>query len=324
MTSKKILNTRIVLSFFSIFLLIILLIFPIISLSGAKNGLLLWFNIIMPTLLPFIIVSNLMIQLNLTSKITTIFHPFFKVLFGTTREGSYPIVVGMISGLPVGAKACNDLVTSNRITKAEGQFLLTFCNNISPMFLLSYVAISTLHIPNMKYSLLIILYLSSLFTALLYKIINRFTHPERIQFYNTKQCNITCHKSTVSFRTFDEAIMSGFEVLAKVGGYIILFSILSEVILSVIDTNSISQIVAVSLCELTNGVNILGASTLPLSTKIALIVSISTFGGFSSIAQTKSVIDESGLSIRIYTRYKMIQSIIAYGLIQLLLMTSGY
>ena len=112
----------------------------------------------------------------------------------------------------------------------------------------------------------------------------------------------------LSFTVVDDAIMNGFDVLTRVGGYIILFSILSNVIISIAPENNIFSYLTVGILEITNGVNAIGASTFDVNIKIALILSLTSFGGFSSIAQTKSVIDDSGLSIKNYTFYKLINA----------------
>ena len=50
---------------FSVILLFfIMLSFPQEVFNGASEGLLLWFQIVLPTLLPFIIISNVLIQTN--------------------------------------------------------------------------------------------------------------------------------------------------------------------------------------------------------------------------------------------------------------------
>lgn len=44
--------------FVPILFLILLLSFPALAVEGAANGLLLWFNVILPTLAPFIICTQ--------------------------------------------------------------------------------------------------------------------------------------------------------------------------------------------------------------------------------------------------------------------------
>ena len=51
--------------------------------------------------------------------------------------------------LPVGAKSCSDLTDKGKISSAEGEYLLSFCKNVSPAFLTGYVAVQSLKQPEM-------------------------------------------------------------------------------------------------------------------------------------------------------------------------------
>ncbi len=322
MTQKKFSSVRFLVSIATITMMLILLIFPKASIKGAENGILLWFNIIVPTLLPFIIVSNLIINLKLTTYIAKLFYPILHRLFAVTRNGCYVIIIGLLTGFPVGAKACSDLVKNKMLSKEEGQYLLTFCNNASPMFIISYISIFTLKLPGNQYQILGIIYASAILTAILYRILHRvnnncFIAPDNIAATE----NITLKAADlprkfapkeppkrITFAIVDCAIMDGFDVITKVGGYIVLFSILSNVILTNLPMSSIYSLLSVGILEITNGINVIGSSSLTFATKIALILSITSFGGISSIAQTKSVIDQSGLSIRRYILYKALNA----------------
>lgn len=313
---KTLFGIRQIISFSTITLLIILLCFPSSSLVGAEKGVMLWFNVICPTLLPFVIVSRLIINLNLTSSITKLFYPLFHRIFAVSRHGCYVAIIGLLTGLPVGAKSCADLVKNGLITKKEGQYLLTFCNNASPMFIISYVGITTLHLPGSKYIFLLLIYSAAFLTSFSYRLLHRERKQPKTAVHEYKEDALLCamelgessSANRLSFTVVDDAIMNGFDVLTRVGGYIILFSILSNVIISIAPENNIFSYLTVGILEITNGVNAIGASTFDVNIKIALILSLTSFGGFSSIAQTKSVIDDSGLSIKNYTFYKLINA----------------
>ena len=123
---------------FSVILLFfIMLSFPQEVFDGASEGLLLWFQIVLPTLLPFIIISNILIQTNSISLLSHIFGPAFQKIFRISTDGSFVVLAGFLCGYPMGAKVTSDLILAGRITKSEGSYLLSFCNNTSPMFIIS-------------------------------------------------------------------------------------------------------------------------------------------------------------------------------------------
>lgn len=291
---------------------IAMLLFPIPTLNGASNGLLLWFQTILPTLLPFIMISNMMIQLNITDYICKLFRPIFTKFFGISTAGCYPVLIGFISGFPMGAKASADMVSLKKITLKEGQFLISLCNNASIMFITSYIAVNSLNQPSLRYVILFILYLSAILSAFLGRWFFHLkdTSAVKLPEVSRKKLSFRFHDS------IDTSIMDGFEVITKVGGYIILFSILGQMILSVGMNHSslfyYFKLFAVGILEITSGTHIIGSSLLPFPLKFILICTIIAFGGLSSLAQTYSVIAESGLSIKIYLKTKIMNAVIAF------------
>jgi len=153
-----------------LFFFILMFLFPYASYKGASSGLMLWFINVLPTLLPFIIVSNIIIRINIAGKISELLYPVIGRLFKVSPNGCYPILIGFLSGLPMGAKAVADLTTDNKISQKESHFLLSMCNNTSPIFIMSYIAINQLKMPKMRVPLFMIIYGSSILSAIIYRI----------------------------------------------------------------------------------------------------------------------------------------------------------
>lgn len=91
------------------------LLFPQAVSDSAKEGLLMWFQIVLPSLLPFSIVSSVIMGLGLTERITGVVAPVLQRVFGITRSGCYAVVVGMLSGYPLGAATTAELYRGQRI-----------------------------------------------------------------------------------------------------------------------------------------------------------------------------------------------------------------
>lgn len=296
--------------------LIVMFLFPYAAFQGASSGLLLWFNTVMPSLLPFIIISNLMIRMNITKYISKVFYPIFHRIFRVSAEGCYPILIGFLSGIPMGAKTTADLLTENKINEQEGHFLLTMCNNASPMFIMSYIAITQLKVPRIKYSLFVILYSSAILSALLYRMIWQRHNRKYLTMQNVELS--TTFKKPIQapvrlrFEIIDKAIMNGFEVVTKIGGYIILFSILAQILYTIGPKTGYVKPVLMSIFEITFGINQICNTDMELKMKIVLVASLTSFGGLSGIAQTKSVIGETRLSMKSYFIAKSINAVITF------------
>ncbi len=296
--------------------LAIILIFPTSSYQGAKKGLLLWFNTVLPTLLPFIIVSNLIIGLQITKPLSKLLYPFFHFLFGISKGGCYPVLMGFLSGIPVGAKSVADLVNQGSIDEDEGQYLLGFCNNASPMFIMSYIAISQLKLPGIRFTLLLIIYISGIISAFLYFRLltgrnNRSNAVSIMEFSQNSMRNYNSESPKFDFALLDSAIMNGFEIITKVGGYIILFSIPVQII-SGLGNDNYFKLLLIGILEITTGINKISQSSLDMGTKIAFITMLTAFGGLSGVAQTKSVINSTRLSIVTYIKSKIMHMVIAF------------
>ena len=212
-------------------------------------------------------------------------------------------------------------------TKDEAMFLSIMCNNASPMFVIGYIVLSELQVKHIELPMIIILYSSAIISACIFRSYNtRFKYKLAAQKLKLSyslgtvnaqsldssepELDLNTRRTRFDFSVIDSSIMSGFEVITKVGGYIILFSILTEIILSIPVIPSLLKYLLVGICEITTGINTYACSTLPEQIKIILILSITSFGGLSGLAQTKSVFGESGLSIRTYSKAKLLSMLI--------------
>ncbi len=281
----------------SIFFFILMLCFPKETLSGATDGLLLWFQIILPTLLPYFILTNLLIQTNSIVYISRIFGPVFQKIFRVSSDGSFAILAGFLCGYPIGAKVTADLVRSNRISKFEGNYLLSFCNNTSPAFISGYLVLQNLKMDRLLLPTMLILYLSPILCSFLFR---RF-YPCDANNHQTKTPNASL---SFSFEMFDHSILNAFENITKVGGYIMLFSIL----LSLGKTLPYADFLAV--LEVTNGIPMCLHSIATGEYAYVATLALTSFGGICAIAQTKAMLTGTNLSILFYTIEKLITAMV--------------
>lgn len=293
---KKTIYTIVILS---IFLFIFL--YPSESVGAAKSGLLLWFNVIIPNLLPFMILSNLIISLNAASYITFLFAPILKLLLGISKEGSYAVITGFLCGYPMGAKITADLVSNKQISRNEGIYLLSFCNNVSPIFIINYIVNETLQSQSLLGPVFVILYLSPILCAFILKFIYH-----KNSFDISDKRNSSINDATIDFKLIDSAIMNGFEAITKLGGYIILFALISQMLIHIPISNTYLKYWLISLTEITNGVSIVSHSTLSFSKRFLIVLSSVSFGGISCVAQTQSMIKNSNLPIGRYILSKLL------------------
>lgn len=120
-------------------LFFLMLAYPAESLYYAFTGLILWFQKMIPTLFPFMILSGIMIRMNLTEYFSMLLTPLFRPLFHVNGNGAYCIILGFLCGFPMGAKVIADLYEREKLSQEEASRLLAFCNNIGPIYMISFV-----------------------------------------------------------------------------------------------------------------------------------------------------------------------------------------
>ena len=290
-----------------------LLAFPSAALSGAKNGLLLWFNQVLPSLLPFLILSTLFLSTGLSDSIATRLAPVLSPIFRCSPSGCYAVIIGLLAGLPVGAKTVAALVQSGKITKKEGEYLLPLCNNPSPLFLLGFISVSVMERPDLRYVVFFIVTASSVLAAMLLRPRTQTGHtPQALRSFTAVSSRTPSPNTsfTFSFLLLDAAIEQAFSVLTKVGGYIILFSVFASFLANLPLPAPILSCVG-SVLEITSGCAALAALSLPSSLFLSLVTGFVTFGGLSAAAQTKSVLAGTALPFAHYLFTKAIAGLLA-------------
>ncbi|MEI3206150.1 MAG: nucleoside recognition domain-containing protein [Lachnospiraceae bacterium] len=112
------------LAFLLLGILVFLLLFPEAALFASRRGLDLWFGTLVPTLLPFLILSGFLIHSGLVQIPAALLAPVFGRLFGISPLGSYACFTGFLCGCPMGAKVLADLTRNGRIAPEEASYLL--------------------------------------------------------------------------------------------------------------------------------------------------------------------------------------------------------
>ena len=286
-------------------LLLYMLLFPKKVLADSLAGLDLWFHTVLPSLLPFMILSNVLIGANVVSQLMRPFSGFFRHALGLSPEGGYAWLAGLFCGFRMGARLTGDMSRQHRISREEAVYLLTFANQSSPMFLSTYVVLHGLGDSTLTLPVFVIFYASAFLTSLVFRIRSRRfglppSKPKKEVPEQTSYGNL-----------LDTSIMNGFEIITGPGGYIILFSILAGIVLQLPAPLRTAAPFLSGLTEITTGIHTISGTTLPLQVKFTAIVCCTAFGGFSTVAQTSCMLNGTGLSIFTYLKGKLVNAAVA-------------
>ena len=295
-------------------LFVFLLSFPKEALAGAREGLGLWLDTLLPTLLPFLILTGLLLHTDGITKIVQPITPFFKVFTGLSGEGAYVFLLGLLCGYPMGAKLTSDLYYAGKISRQEAEYLLTFCSNPSPAFLATYVGQICLEGKVPAGFLAGLLLLSDMICMCLFRIV--FSRKKSTPVFAACKREINAEASPAAI--LDLVIMNSFETMAKLGGYILMFSVISACISHFWCLLPEGKYILLGLIEVTTGVHSLVFSGFAFRQRAILALCMSAFGGLCIMMQTKSVLGKD-LSLRPYAFAKCINTAITAVLAMLLL-----
>lgn len=311
--SKRHFTAAIVLLFF-----LTMLFFPKTVFLGASKGLLLWFQIVLPTLLPYMILINLMLHTPALHLICRMTSPFLCPILHTSYYGTFAVLTGFLCGYPMGAKTLSDLLRLQKISRTEAAYLLSFCNNTSPAFILSYVVIQNLKNATLSVPFLMILILTPLLMSFFFRLFyplsdtyNLSCAPFLESSGHTTLSGQNVQHTSISPETgfFDSCIMNAFESITKIGGYMILFSAGVQ-LLSMLFPDSVPFLIFCSSLEISTGIQLIVSSVSDRTLKILLCGALTSFGGWCCMAQTHSMISGVHLPFLPYTAEKLATALV--------------
>lgn len=283
-----------------------MLLFPKAVFNGANEGLLLWFQIIFPTLFPFLVVTSLLMSTGGLRFVARLFGGPLRRLLRVSHSGAFAVIAGFLCGYPMGAKVTADLLKREMISLKEARYLLSFCNNTSPIFIINFIVWKTFGQEKLLFPTLTILILTPLLLSFPFR--RFYLRGER--FFPEPALKTVSAKSSFHFSDLDACLMDSFEAIVKVGGYIIVFSVLLS-LLNILPVSRHLFLLAAPSLEMTNGILILKENLKDPLICYPAIIGLTSFGGFCSAAQTRCMLDGTGLKVVPYIIEKLAAALAA-------------
>jgi len=122
---------------------------PADVLQSALKGVAVWWDVLFPALLPFLVISELLLGLGVVHMIGTLLDPLMKPLFGVPGSGGFVMAMGFASGYPVASKLTSRLREENLVNRVEGERLISFATTSDPIFLVGAVSVGFFHEPGL-------------------------------------------------------------------------------------------------------------------------------------------------------------------------------
>lgn len=302
---------------FIMFTLIIISILVLINSNIVINSIIystkIFNNKIFPSLFPFFILSELLINYGFIEFSSILFKPLMK-LFKINSNCSFIFVMSMISGFPSSAKYTKDLYDKKYINSLEATKVLTFTHFSNPLFILGFISL----ILNKKIGLyiLIIHYLTNIIIGLIFRKIIKTDINTNNKINNNYQ----------SFsNVLSNSIINGFKTLFLILGTMIVFLTITNLINKYIGLNPLLKGIFNGTLEMTGGINTISNLNISLKLKSTLIGMILSFGGISVHMQIKSIISNTDIKYYPYLVARILHSaltgLIIFNLYDLIIKT---
>ena len=288
--------------------------------EAAKSGVELCFNVLIPSLFPFFVISSLTVELGLADRLGRLAAPLMEPLFHVGGGCAPALILGFIGGYPVGARTVIELYKAKKCSRLEAERMLAFCNNSGPAFIFGVVGAGIFS----SSAVGLLLYLTHLLASLLVGLIFRghggkggITKPERGE---TARAGFPA--------AFVRAVSSSFQSCLGICGFVIFFTVLLKLLFLSGFMDAVSRALGAllgavgldgdwgpmlisGLLELTSGVWSLREVSGSLSASIAMAAFMLGWAGLSVHCQVLSFLNEAGLSAKTYLAGKLLHGLLS-------------
>lgn len=215
-----------------------LVVYPEDGVNAAVGGLKIFWEIVLPSLLPFFVLSEIMLGMGVVHFIGVLLEPLMRPLFNVPGVGAFALSMGLAAGYPMDAVITGKFRRSRMCTKVEGERLLSFTNTADPLFIFGAVAVGMFGRPDLGITLAIAHYIASFTVGIIFK----YYHYDDLPLDEGSQVNN--HKESVFRRAaralfkarredgrpfgrlMGDAVKESMTTLLMIGGFIMLFSVL--------------------------------------------------------------------------------------------------
>lgn len=269
----------------------------------SRDALYMCFELIIPSLFPFFVMSGLLIYSGFGSAVERAARPIMRPLFNVAPAGAAAFAAGLISGFPLGAATAAELYSAGCLSKTEAERLMAFSSNSGPLFIIGTVGAAIYCSPALGVTLYIIHILSSVLVGLIFSRWGLSRHSSPPMRLITREQPLT--------EVFSSALSRAAQSILTVCFAIIFFSALSRAMLDLLPLPPLIYAAASGVCEFSTGV--LGVSGLDISGagKLVMTSFIIGFSGLCVHLQVIAMTSGAGLSHAPYFIGKLLHGGIA-------------
>ncbi len=272
-----------------------LLIFNTISYS-----LNIWINSLIPSLFPFFIISDILINYNITNYIPPIIKNIFKKLFNVSDNIITIFFLSILSGFPSSARNIKLMLDKKLITPKEATHTLIFTHFSNPIFILGTISILFLHNKTLGIIILLSHYIPNILLGIFTRKLNTPSNNKRRkeERHNFPQILIN-------------SIKKSLDTILLIFGILSICLVISSLLINRLNLNSYNSTILKCLLEITMGLKSLSELNIPNIYKTIISSMTLSFGGLSIHIQVLSFINEYNISYKTFFISRIYHSILS-------------
>ncbi len=316
-----------------------LVIYPKESLEAAKEGMNLFFTVVFPSLLPFFILSEMLLGLGVVHFIGVLFTPLMRPLFNVPGEGAFVLSMGLAAGYPMDAVITARFRRSNMCTRVEGERMLAFSNTADPLFIWGAVAVGMFGMPALGHTMALAHYIAALLVGLTFRFYGIHEHERTAEPPREGNMLSRALAALIKARQEDgrplgqmlgDAIKDSMRTMALICGYIMMFAVLARMIdvtglfpyvsapfrwlFAVLHIDpALVRAAVTGLLEIDLGTLAASRATdAPLAQQVAIAGAIIAWSGLSVHGQVASVLSGTDIRMGPYVAARLLHAVLAF------------
>ncbi|MCT2196154.1 nucleoside recognition domain-containing protein [Paenibacillus sp. p3-SID1389] len=320
--------------FLAVLLVICVVYAPGEAFKASGEGLAIWWRIVFPALLPFIVLSQMLIASGFAHGLGALLEPFTRRALGLPGSFGWVLPLGMTAGFPAAAEAAVTLHKQGKVTAREAERLAAAAHFCSPMLLVVVIGAGFLSRPEVGLLLLAVHWIAGLAAGVTLQLVfpdrskSAVSPPvkpaarprESILRLAMRRMEEARREDGRSFgKLLGDAVASGVQTLMIIGGYMLIFAVVIHVILLAFPNQTMAVAVKSALEVHLGSYALSGlAPSLPPALSASLLGAVLGWSGLCAYLQVRAILGPAGIGERSFLLSRLLHAAYAYVLTLLL------
>ncbi|OPG98129.1 hypothetical protein B2I21_12395 [Chryseobacterium mucoviscidosis] len=339
----------------ALLLVVAVVVSPKDAFDASIQGLDIWWKIIFPAMLPFLMLSQMLTAFGFTHALGVLLGPLMQRWFRLPGKAGLAIAVGMCGGFPAGADTASRLAQDQQITAKQAGIVAAAAHFANPLMIILVIGAAFLHQPAAGYFLLIVHWVSGWIATMIgVRLLPVKSKNTRIAISSAdlesnkvasvlKKLTSASHTASLKKRSLwsqmmlaardaqerdgrgfgkllGDTVSQAVQTLMMTGGYMIVFAVFVR-LLTLYITPDTSVTFWPSLLELHLGTYHLSQSPLTPVLLMSLLAAVLGWGGLCSLLQVSAVLKAAGLattSMLYFAGVRLLHALVSFSISLLL------